>query len=106
MRLPSSPAASGLIVKIAAVVLLVSNAVTPALAWGAVGHAIVATIAQTQLHPAVRSHLCEHHATRQRSHYVFGILLADARFHMTGSILPNYTAYDSFYPRQGAPHKQ
>lgn len=49
-------------------------------AWGAAGHAIVATIAQTQLHPLVREHLC--------------------------TILPQTTAYVSQYPAAGAPHKQ
>ncbi|SPO24901.1 related to Nuclease Le3 [Ustilago trichophora] len=41
-------------------------------AWGIVGHQIVATIAQTQLHPAIREQLC--------------------------SILPNYTRYPSHWP--------
>lgn len=41
-------------------------------AWGLTGHQIVATIAQTQLHPAVREQLC--------------------------SILPNYTQYPSYWP--------
>ena len=43
-------------------------------AWGIAGHQIVATIAQTQLHPAVREQLC--------------------------SILPNYTRYPSHWPAQ------
>ncbi|TKY85149.1 hypothetical protein EX895_006229 [Sporisorium graminicola] len=41
-------------------------------AWGIAGHQIVATIAQTQLHPTVREQLC--------------------------SILPNYTRYPSHWP--------
>ncbi|KAJ9477738.1 hypothetical protein PHBOTO_001318 [Pseudozyma hubeiensis] len=41
-------------------------------AWGIAGHQIVATIAQTQLHPLVREQLC--------------------------SILPNYTQYPSHWP--------
>lgn len=41
-------------------------------AWGITGHQIVATIAQTQLHPAVREQLCH--------------------------ILPNYTRYPSHWP--------
>lgn len=41
-------------------------------AWGLTGHQIVATIAQTQLHPFVREQLC--------------------------SILPNYTQYPSYWP--------
>jgi hypothetical protein len=49
-------------------------------AWGADGHAIVATLAQAQLHPLVRKHLC--------------------------SILPNATSYWSAWPREGAPHLQ
>ncbi|UZJ55901.1 hypothetical protein CBS101457_005221 [Exobasidium rhododendri] len=49
-------------------------------AWGAIGHEIVATIAQTQLHPAVREHLC--------------------------TILPiNQTGYISNYPRDQGPQK-
>lgn len=55
-------------------------AVPVAWAWGRDGHQIVGTIAQTQLHPAVREHLC--------------------------TILPPFTAYESYYPKQGAPHKQ
>ena len=51
-----------------------------AAAWGAAGHAMVATIAQTQLHPAVRAYLC--------------------------TILPSFTSYQSYYPREGAPHTQ
>ncbi|KDN37244.1 phospholipase C/P1 nuclease [Tilletiaria anomala UBC 951] len=62
-----------------AVYLVLLLVAAPAVrAWGQVGHAIVATIAQTQLHPAVRAHIC--------------------------SILPDFTAYQSYYPRQGAPH--
>jgi hypothetical protein len=58
-------------------VLLVSSAQ----AWGAIGHEIVATIAQTQLHPAVRQYLC--------------------------SILPvNGTSYHSNYPRDQGPQQQ
>lgn len=49
------------------------------IAWGAAGHAIVATIAQSLLHPSIRSHLC--------------------------TILPSFTAYNSSYPRAGAPHR-
>lgn len=45
---------------------------TQSAAWGITGHQIVATIAQTQLHPAVRAQLC--------------------------SILPNFTRYDSHWP--------
>lgn len=49
-------------------------------AWGVTGHEIVATIAQTQLHPDVREHLC--------------------------TILPpEFTAYRSFYPKQDSPHQ-
>ena len=50
-------------------------------AWGIVGHQIVATIAQTQLHPAVREQLC--------------------------SILPNYTQYPSYWPSSSGskPHR-
>lgn len=44
-------------------------------AWGQVGHQIVATIAQTQLHPLVRAHLCD--------------------------ILPAFTAYQSAWPANG-----
>lgn len=50
---------------------LVSNASS----WGSVGHEIVATIAQTQLHPAVRAHLCNilpRHLTSYRSNYPRG----------------------------------
>ncbi|EPQ31752.1 uncharacterized protein PFL1_01084 [Pseudozyma flocculosa PF-1] len=48
--------------------------------WGLAGHQIVATIAQTQLHPLVRQHLC--------------------------SILPNFTQYPSIWPSspQGRPN--
>lgn len=46
--------------------------VPSSLAWGITGHQIVATIAQTQLHPAVREQLC--------------------------TILPNYTQYPSHWP--------
>lgn len=56
-------------------------AVSSIRAWGEVGHEIVATIAQTQLHPAVRQHLCD--------------------------ILPaNRTSYISHYPRNQGPQKQ
>ncbi|CAO1626235.1 unnamed protein product [Parajaminaea phylloscopi] len=61
-----------------AVICLLSLAPRPAQAWGAAGHAIVATIAQSLLHPAVRTHLC--------------------------TILPEFTQYTSTYPREGAPH--
>lgn len=55
--------------------------VSSVIAWGAIGHEIVATIAQTQLHPAVREHLC--------------------------TILPiNRTGYLSNYPRDQGPQKQ
>ncbi|SNX82350.1 related to Nuclease Le3 [Melanopsichium pennsylvanicum] len=47
-------------------------------AWGIAGHQIVATIAQTQLHPAVREQLC--------------------------SILPNYTRYPSHWPDSDGKH--
>ncbi|CAO1624313.1 unnamed protein product [Sympodiomycopsis kandeliae] len=53
--------------------------VPAATAWGAAGHTIVATLAQSLLHPSVRSKLCE--------------------------ILPEFTSYTSHYPRDGAPHK-
>ncbi|PWZ01021.1 phospholipase C/P1 nuclease [Testicularia cyperi] len=45
---------------------------SPVAGWGITGHQIVATIAQTQLHPAVREELC--------------------------SILPNFTQYQSHWP--------
>jgi cytochrome b len=56
--------------------------VSTVLAWGAIGHEIVATIAQTQLHPAVRQHLC--------------------------TILPSeLTSYASNYPHDAqGPHRQ
>uniref|UniRef100_V5E7W7 Nuclease S1 n=1 Tax=Kalmanozyma brasiliensis (strain GHG001) TaxID=1365824 RepID=V5E7W7_KALBG len=54
---------------LAAVLLCLFPAVC---AWGITGHQIVATIAQTQLHPAVREQLCH--------------------------ILPNYTRYPSHWP--------
>lgn len=63
---------------LAVLVCLLAFVTDPTLAWGASGHAIVATIAQSLLHPAVRSHLC--------------------------SILPDFTQYTSMYPREGAPH--
>lgn len=42
------------------------------LAWGATGHEVVATIAQSFLHPDVRTHLCQ--------------------------VLPEYTSYDPHLP--------
>lgn len=63
---------------LAVLTALLTTAPSTALAWGAAGHAIVATIAQSLLHPAVRSHLC--------------------------TILPDFTQYSSSFPREGAPH--
>lgn len=60
--------------------LALAGLALPAWAWGRDGHMIVATVAQTQLHPAVRAYLC--------------------------TILPPFTAYQSSYPHTGAPHKQ
>ncbi|SOV07061.1 related to Nuclease Le3 [Ustilago sp. UG-2017a] len=61
---------SGSLRALAAVLLLLLPSVS---AWGIAGHQIVATIAQTQLHPAVREQLC--------------------------SILPNSTQYPSYWPK-------
>lgn len=55
-------------VAVVSVILFAGSSV----AWGITGHQIVATIAQTQLHPTVRAQLC--------------------------SILPNFTQYDSYWP--------
>lgn len=61
--------------------LVLGVVVSSVSAWGAIGHEIVATIAQTQLHPAVRQHLC--------------------------TILPaNLTGYASNYPRNQSPQQQ
>ncbi|PWN32099.1 phospholipase C/P1 nuclease, partial [Meira miltonrushii] len=60
--------------------IVILSCASTAHAWGVTGHQIVATIAQTQLHPDVRAHLC--------------------------TILPpEQTAYRSFYPKEGAPHQ-
>lgn len=60
--------------------IVILSCATTSHAWGVTGHQIVATIAQTQLHPDVRAHLC--------------------------TILPpEQTAYRSFYPKEGAPHQ-
>lgn len=60
--------------------IVILSCASAAHAWGVSGHQIVATIAQTQLHPDVRAHLC--------------------------TILPpEQTAYRSFYPKEGAPHQ-
>lgn len=64
--------------KVLLLVLVLLSSLPVALGWGQVGHATVATIAQSLLHPAVRSHLC--------------------------TILPSFTSYQSNYPRKGAPH--
>lgn len=68
---------SSLFLAVPLLILLLAGP-SPALAWGQAGHAIVATIAQSLLHPAVRTHLC--------------------------TILPSFTSYTSPYPRKGAPH--
>jgi hypothetical protein len=44
--------------KVLLLVLVLLSSLPVALGWGQVGHATVATIAQSLLHPAVRSHLC------------------------------------------------
>lgn len=60
--------------------IVILSCASTAHGWGVTGHKIVATIAQTQLHPDVRAHLC--------------------------TILPpEQTAYRSFYPKEGAPHQ-